>query len=419
MVAQASIPLVGIVDTAVIGRTGQATALAAVALGSTIVNFLFWAFGFLRMGMTGLTAQAVGANDGAEIAALLRRGLMLGGLLGAMLLILQSLLVPAALALMAGGGALDVATRTYVEARLLGAPAALAFYAANGWLLGVGRTRAALLVQLILNAANIALTMLFVWQLDMGVRGVGLGTACADWIAVAAALWVTRAGWRGTAAALFDREALARLFAVNRDLMIRTVALLTLFGWFTNAGARLGAETLAAQQVLMQFVAVSAFILDGFCFTAEARVGAAIGARDRAAMLRATRLVGEFCLGTAILFAVLIAAGGEGFVALLTTSAEVRAIAGDLLPLVALVPLIGTPAWLLDGVFIGATERQALRDAALGSTAAYMLTDLALRPWGEAGVWIALLAGYGWRAIALGLFWPRLMRRLAPARAAP
>ncbi|WP_315760878.1 MATE family efflux transporter [Sphingomonas sp. Y38-1Y] len=414
MVGQATIPLVGIVDTAVIGRTGDATALAAVALGTTIVNFLFWAFGFLRMGMTGLTAQASGAGDEAEVAALLRRGLLLGGALGALLFALQIVIVPAALSLMAGGDALDAATRAYVTARLFGAPAALAFYAANGWLLGLGRTRAALGVQLVLNLANIALTTLFVWELGWGVRGVGLATACADWIAVAAAIVATRSGWRGGAARLFDRAALARLFAVNRDLMIRTLALLALFAWFTNAGARLGAETLAAQQVLMQFVAVSAFVLDGFCFTAEARVGSAIGKRDRPAILRAVRLVGEFCLATAVAFALAIAFGGEAFVALLTTSAEVRAIAAGLLPIVAIIPLAGTPAWLLDGVFIGATQGRALRDAALLSTAAYVATDLALRPLGAAGIWLALLTGYGWRALALGLYWPGLLRRLAP-----
>lgn len=414
MLGQATMPLVGIVDTAVIGRTGDATALAAVALGTTIVNFLFWAFGFLRMGMTGLTAQANGAGEGAEVAALLRRGLVLGGTLGTALFALQIVIVPAVLSLMAGGGALDGATRAYVTARLFGAPAALAFYAANGWLLGLGRTRAALGIQLVLNLANIALTTLFVWQLDWGVRGVGLATATADWIAVVAALVVTRRGWHGAAARLFDRAALTRLFAVNRDLMLRTLALLALFAWFTNAGARLGTETLAAQQVLMQFVAVSAFVLDGFCFTAEARVGTAIGARDRAGMLRAVRLVGEFCLVTAIAFVLAIALGGNALVALLTTSPGVRTLASGLLPLVAIVPLIGTPAWLLDGVFIGATAGRALRNAALLSTAAYILTDLALRPLGATGVWIALLLGYAWRALALGLYWPGLLRRLAP-----
>jgi multidrug resistance protein, MATE family len=302
---------------------------------------------------------------------------------------------------------------------MFGAPAALAFYAANGWLLGLGRTRTALGVQLVLNLANIALTTWFVWHLGWGVRGVGLATACADWIAALTALAITRSVWRDRSARLFDRAALARLFAVNRDLMIRTVALLFLFAWFTNAGARLGAETLAAQQVLMQFVAVSAFVLDGFCFTAEARVGSAIGAGDRPAMLRATRLVGEFCGVTAILFAAVIALAGTSLVALLTTSQAVRDVAAGLLPLVALVPLIGTPAWLLDGVFIGATEGRALRNAALMSTAAYLVTDLLLRPFGATGVWLALLAGYVWRAAALGLFWPRLMRRLAPLPPTP
>ncbi|MES2336745.1 MAG: MATE family efflux transporter [Pseudomonadota bacterium] len=418
MLGQATVPLVGIVDTAVIGRTGDAAALAGVALGGTIISFLFWSFGFLRMGMTGMTAQAHGGGDAGEVGALLARGLAIGLGLGVVLAALQRLLIPAAFAVLAGGADIDAAARAYVSARFLGAPAALAVFAINGWLLGLGRTRAALALSVLMNLVNIAACALFVWHWDMGARGVGLGTACAEWIALAAGVALVAPHLRTVAdpARLFDRVALRRLFAVNADIMVRTIALLTLFAWFTNAGARLGAETLAANQVLMQGVALVAFVLDGFAFTAEARVGHAIGAGSRRDMLRAIRLTGEFSLVTAIAFAILLALAGGIAIPVLTTNAGVRAQAMAMLPFVVALPVIGMPAWLLDGVFIGATEGRSLRNAAILATGLYVATDLALRPLGDAGVWLALLASYIFRAAALGVYLPRLFRRVTSVR---
>lgn len=416
MLGQTTVPLVGIVDTAVIGRTGDAAALAGVALGTTVINFLFWSFGFLRMGMTGMTAQAKGADDTAEVDALLARGIVAGIGIGAVLMALQLLLIPAAFAILAGGGDLDVAARQFTAMRFFGAPAGLAVFAVNGWLLGMGRTRAALALQVVMNLANIALDLLFVWHFGMGARGVGLGTSCAEWIALAtgaALVWPHL--WRTGRARLFDRAALRRLFAVNADIMVRTVALLLLFGWFANAGARLGVTALAANQVLMQAVALVAFVLDGFAFTAESRVGQAIGGASRRDLTRAIRLTGEFSLGVAIAAGVLIALFGAVGVRALTTDPAVRDGAIALLPIVAILPLIGMPAWLLDGVFIGATRGRALRNAAILSTTAYILTDLALRPFGVWGMWWALLASYVYRAVALGRHLPALIDSVAPS----
>jgi MATE family multidrug resistance protein len=248
------------------------------------------------------------------------------------------------------------------------------------------------------------------------VRGVGLATATADWLSLILALAIAAPalrGWRDPH--LLDRAALKRLFAVNGDIMIRTIALLVMLTWFANAGARLGAERLAAQQVLMQFVATAAFVLDGFCFTAESRVGQAIGAGSRAAVDRAIRLTGEFALATGAGFALLILlAGGQG-IALLTTNPAVRALARDGLAYVALIPLIGVPAWMLDGIFIGATAGRALRDAAILATGLYIATDLALRPLGSDGVWLAFIAAYVWRALALGWRLPGLLAKVGPA----
>ncbi|WP_294015175.1 MATE family efflux transporter [Sphingomonas sp.] len=418
MLGQTTVPLVGLVDTAVIGWTGDAAALAGVALGTAIISFIFWAFGFLRMGMTGLTAQAHGRGERSEVDGLLLRGVVAGVGIGAVLVALQIILVPLAFALLAGGGALDAAAREFVTARFLGAPAALGFYAINGWLFGLGRTRETLALQIIVNLVNAGLDMLFVWQFGMGARGIGLGTAIAEWVGLVAGLVlvVRIAGPRallGQRAGFFERTAWRRLFAVNADIMVRTIALLALFLWLANAGARLGTVQLAANHVLMQLVSIFAFVLDGFAFTAESRVGQAVGRGSRSDLKRAIRLTGEFSIGFGLLATLAALVLGGALIDLLTTNAAVREAARAVLPLAALAAIVGVPAWLLDGVFIGATQGRALRNAAILATALYIATDLLLRPLGATGLWLALLASYGFRAGLLAIHLPRLFAGVA------
>jgi MATE family multidrug resistance protein len=424
MVGQASVPLVGLVDTLVIGRSGSAAALAGVALGAAVIDMVFWSFGFLRMGLSGLVAQASGAGDRDEADALLLRGLVLGLAIGALLWLLSGPIMAAGFLALPPGGAVAAPARAFVAARFYGAPASLAGFAVNGWLIGQRRTRLALVLQLALNGVNVALDVLLVWHFGLGARGVGLGTAVAEWVALAVGVvlaigpggarpmdLIRRHGWR----VLIARDKLARLFAVNRDVMIRTVALLIVFTWFARAGARLGAVTLAANYVLMQFIAVGAFVLDAFALTAEERVGHALGAGSRDAFDRALRLTGEFALGGGALLAQLFLIAGPWGVAAITTDARVRATALVFLPYAALAPLVGAPAWLFDGVFIGATQGRALRNAALISTLGYLACDYALRPLGDTGVWLALLISYGFRAGTLGMQLPALRGRLASA----
>jgi MATE family multidrug resistance protein len=424
IVGQALVPLVGIVDAAIIGRTGDTFALAGVALGSTIINLVFWTFGFLRMGVTGFTAQAQGAGDEAEVTATLVRALLLGMAIGLVLLLLAPLIVTAALSLMAAPATVLKPATSFVTARLFGAPGALGFYAINGWLIGLGRTRLALWVQVAMNGVNIALDLLFVVGFGLGTMGVGMGTAMAEWSALGCGLIACRLvlgpHWRERIMAigretLFALAPLRRLIAVNIDIMIRTMALLVLFTWFARAGTRLGAAPLAANHVLMQFVAISAFVLDGFAFTAEARVGVAVGAGSRPDFLRAVRLTGEFAMAGGLIFSLLIWLTGGLYVDLVTRDPATRAVAVAMLPLCALVPVLGAPSWLLDGIFVGATRGRVLRNAAVIVTLAYLVTDHALRPWGDTGVWFALLASYVYRALSLGIRLPALIRQVGPA----
>ncbi|NKJ43087.1 MATE family efflux transporter [Novosphingobium sp. SG720] len=424
IVGQALVPLVGIVDVAVIGRLSDARNLGGVALGATILNLVFWTFGFLRMGVTGITAQAHGARDETEILATILRGLGLGLALGTAVLALSPVIVPMSLSIMAPPGGVGAAARAFLTMRLFGAPAALGFYAINGWLLGLGRTRLALGVQAVMNGVNIGLDLLFVGGLGLGARGVGLGTTLAEWSALGGGIVAIRLvlgpAWRGQMGAigqarLLEAAAIRRLVVVNADIMVRTLAMLGIFTWFTRSAAMLGPVPLAANHVLMQFVSISAFVLDGFAFTAEARVGAAIGAGSRPALLRAIRLTGEFSLAGGVLFSVLILIFGNDAIAFLTPDAAIRASAEAMLPLCAAIPTVGVASWLLDGIFIGAVAGSILRNAALVALVLYLLTDFALKPLGDMGIWLALLASYAYRAIALGLAMPALLKRVARA----
>jgi MATE family multidrug resistance protein len=250
---------------------------------------------------------------------------------------------------------------------------------------------------------------------------VGHAAAGAQWTALAAGLViVTRIAGatplalarRSGAAALFERSALARLFSVNRDLMIRTIALLLLLTWFANAGARLGTMMLAANQVLMQFVNIAAFVLDAFAFTAESRVGNAIGTKSKAQFLRAVRLTGEFSLVCAVLMALGFWLAGDAIIGAITSDPELRQRAARYLAFAALVPLAGMPSWLLDGIFVGATRGHAMRNAAVLATALYVALDLALRPWGATGLWTAFVVSYLLRAVTLSAGLPGLLKTL-------
>lgn len=407
VLSQATSALPGLVDTAAIGRTGGAVELAAVALAAMVFTFTYWGFGFLRMATTAQTAQACGAGDPAESHAVLARALLVGGALGLGLVALLPFLGGPALHLFGADAAVEAEARRYLDLRLIGAPAALAGYAVNGWLLGTGRTRGLLAYQLVLNGGNAALDALFVGWLGAGAAGIGLGTALAEWGALGVGLWLVRDGLRDRAP-LWQPERLTAMFRANRDIMIRTLALLTAFAWFLHAGARTGPVALAANQVLMQLVAVSAFLLDAFAFVAEKEVGEAIGARDAGRLRRAIRRTSELALLGGLAFTLLWATTGVQVIDALVVDPAVRTAARGVLPWTALVPLLGVPAFQLDGIFLGATRGRALRTAAVAATAAYVLTDLALRPWGHEGLWTAFLAMYVYRALALALGLPGL-----------
>lgn len=413
--AQAATATTGIVDTAVMGRFGDKADLAAVAIAAVAYSFIYWGFGFLRMSTTGLSAQAAGRNDEAEKRAVLLRALSLGGAIGLTLLILSPILKPLAFAAFASTDHVETLAGAYFDARIWGAPAYLMGLAVTGWMLGTGRTGQMLAFQIVMNAVNAGLDTWFVARLGLGPAGIGAGTAIAEWTALLFGLALVFPAFRG-AAPLFDRARLAALFGANRDIMIRTLALVLCFGWFVRSGTMISTAVTAGNEVLLQFITVAAFVLDGFAFVAEKEAGEAYGANSAPRLARAMRLTSEFALIAGLGFALLYFLGGGWVITTFVRDVEARDAALAYLPYCALVPLIGIAPWQLDGLFLGTTQGRALRNAGIAVAVLYISTDMILRPlYGNTGVWIAFLLMYLYRAAALGIYVPGLFRRLQTA----
>lgn len=408
-------PLLGLVDATVIGRLGEAHLLGAVALGAVIFDFLFWSFGALRMGTAGLTAQAVGAGDRAEIDRALARALAVGLAAGAVLVLLQGPIGMAAFAMAGASEAVQGALATYFGIRIWAAPITLANYAVFGSIVGRGRTDLGFLVQVGINLANIALTILFVVGLEMGVAGAALGTVLAEAAGLGFGLAVLRRlgsrPWRVPRGEVLGREAMTRTLAVNRDIMIRTMALMAAFAIFTSAGARAGDVTLAANAVLYNMFLVGGYFLDGFATAAETLGGQAIGARHAGAFRRAVRLSLAWSLGFGAALSALFLAAGGPFIDFVSTNPEVRALARDFLPLAALTPFVGAAAFAYDGIYIGATWTRAMRDLMLAAFAVFAAVVWAGGAWGNAALWTAFLVFLGVRGLGQAALYPRLARR--------
>ncbi len=423
MLSNLSTPLLGAVDTAVVGRLPDAAYIGGVAVGAIVFNFLYWGFGFLRMGTTGFTAQAFGAGDTDELRATLARPLILATGLGLMLIVLQAPIGWLAFSLMDASAEVEGFARAYFDIRIWSAPAALTNYALLGWLLGTQRTRAMLLLQVTLNGINIVLDIVFVVGLGWGIEGVALASVIAEFIAVALGLAIVaralrQAGGGWDRARLIRRDRLVALFRVNVDIFLRTLALIFAFAYFTAKGAVLGDVTLAANAILMHLQVFMAYGLDGFAHAAEILTGGAVGARSRAAFPQAVWVSTVWALGLAVVMAAVYGLAGPAIIRLFTVLPEVRAVAVDFLPWVVVSPLVSVWSFLLDGIFIGATRTGAMRNAMALSVLAYLAACALLIPaLGNDGLWLAFLIFMAARAVSLAAAYPRLERAVtAPAR---
>jgi len=377
------------------------------------LSALYWLFGFLRMGTSGLVAQARGAGKPGEVSALLMRGLMIGGIAGLGVLALQIPLFWAGFWMSPASAEVEGLAQTYMEIRVWGAPAAISIYALAGWLIGMEKTRAVFMLQIWMNGVNIALDLWFVLGLGYGVEGVAVATLIAEWSGVALGVFLCRAAFRGDKwrqwARIFDGAKLRRMAVVNSDIMIRSVLLMGSFMTFLFLGAGLGDITLAANQIMLQFVEITAYALDGFAIAAEALVGGALGARNRPALRRAVLLTTYWALVGAALLTLLFALLGPWLITVMTTAEPVRVESLRYLWWMVAFPLLGLPSWMFDGIFIGATRTREMRLAMLQSTIAYAVFLVVLLPlWGNHGLWLALMLFDVVRALTLWRYYPAL-----------
>ena len=420
ILANASVPLLGLVDTAVIGNVGSIVDLGAIAFGALIFSFVYWSFGFLRMGTTGFAAQASGAGDEQEVRAVLGRALLIALCLGVVLILIQWPIGLAAFSLLDGSAPVEAVAQEYFDIRIWGAPATLSTFALMGLLIGLGKSRTLLIVQLFLNGLNILLDVWFAGILGWGASGIALGTVIAEWTTVLLAVWLvyrtlnerkllTEVFW--PKAKIMDLSALLKTVSANLDIMLRTLILVFSFAFFINQSAKFGDTILASNHILLQLIAFSAFFLDGYAFVVEALVGGAIGAKRRDVFDLAVRRSTVLALITAILLALAIVMAGDIAVMLMTDISSVRLAANQLLPFAALYVLFSFAAFQLDGIFIGASFTRQMRDAAALSIVVYLVAWWALSdPFGLQGLWGAMIIYVVARAVALLLFYPPLRR---------
>ena len=413
VLSNATVPILGAVDTGVVGQMGEAAPIGAVGIGAVILATIYWIFGFLRMGTTGLAAQARGAGDWGETGALLMRGILLAFAAGGVFIIAQAAVFWGAFALAPASAEVEGLARSYLEIRIWGAPATIALYAVTGWLIAVERTRAVFLLQVWMNGLNIVLDLWFVLGLGWGVEGVAIATLMAEWSGLALGLWFCCDAFAGDQwrdwGRVFDAARLKRMMQVNGDIMVRSVLLTGSFTTFLFIGADLGDVTLAANQVLLQFVEITAFAMDGFAFTAEAMVGSAVGARSRSHMRQAAILTSQWGVATAVLLGLVFWIGGGWLIDLMSTSPEVRAAGRDYLLWAAALPLLSVASYMFDGIFIGATWTRDMRIAMIQSVALYVGALVILVPlMGNHGLWAALVVLNLARGATLGLRYPRL-----------
>ncbi|MGK3123247.1 MATE family efflux transporter DinF [Candidatus Pantoea formicae] len=411
-----TVPLLGVVDTAVIGHLDSPIYLGGVAVGTTATSFIFMLLLFLRMSTTGLTAQAFGANDKTALARALTQPLLIALVAGVLFVLLRTPASSLAATLMGGSPEVQQQAHIFIEIRWLSAPATLANLVILGWLLGVQYARAPMVLLIVGNLVNILLDLLFVLKLHWGVAGAAGATALAEYVTLGVGLWMVarvlkmrgvhfallKKSWRGDA---------ARLFRLNRDIMLRSLMVQICFASLTMLGARIGPDVVAVNAVLLMFLTFTAYALDGFAYAVEACSGEAVGAKDRSRLLLIWHAACRQAGIVALMFAVIYAFTGPYIVALLTSIEPLREMADRYLIWQVIMPLVGVWCYLLDGMFIGATRGREMRNSMVMAAVGYGLALLTL-PWlGNHGLWLAVTVFLTLRGLTLWWVWRRHWQR--------
>lgn len=421
ILANSSAPLVGLVDTWAIGHLADPAYLAAIGLGSVIFNFIFWAFGFLRMGTTGIIAQANGRNDTGMLIAGIWRSLTLALGLGIVLLLLQDLILFLSIKALAPPETVTQLTEEYFHIRIWAAPASLLVYAVSGVLFGLARTGLVLVQQLILNITNAVLNVIFVVLLGMGVAGVAWGTLIAQWLAalVGVLLLIQIIGWHDLWAGLKDTRTwlisgFKKLIAINGYIFIRTILLMIALSVVMRIAGAMGEVEMAASHVVMQYMLLMSLGLDGFAHATEALAGAAWGEGKARVFHRWVKLTGIWALAASVAYALGFWLAGNQLTALLTDLSTVRVAVSTLMPIVIALPVVAVACYQFDGVYIAATAGAAMM---VTMAIAFTIYVLVLNPmsvrWGLEGLWAAVLIFMAARGIAQAIWYPRLKAKLS------
>lgn len=418
ILANISVPLLGAVDTAVVGHLPEPYYIGAVGIGAMLFNFIYHLFNCLRMGTTGPTAQARGAGDHVEVRAMIARALLLAGAIGAVLVALQWPTIAIALWVIEASAEVERYARDYFLIRVWALPAVLGTYAVIGWFYGLRDVRLPLAMQILTNALNIGLDFLFVFGFGWGVAGVAAASVIAEYAGLLFGLVCMRRTLRclpgaGGRARVLDRARLLRMVSINSDIVLRTLFIVSVLAFFMAKSAELGDVTLAANQVLQNFLVFTSYGLDAFAHAAEAILGEAVGRGDRAAFRRDMRVVFLWSGIVGALNVAVYGLAGHGIIDLLTGIPEVRAAAAAYLYWPVLMPLISVWAFTYDGVYLAATSTRAMRNTVMLSFAVFLVALYALMPLlGNHGLWIAVAAFLGCRGLLLHLVFPHVLRAI-------
>ncbi len=419
IISNLSVPLLGVVDTALVGHLGQVYYLGALAVGGMIFNFLFWGFGFLRMGTTGLTAQEYGARNRGGMMMILARVQLIAWSMGLILILIQTPVAMLSLWLIDSSAEVAAYTKVYFDIRIYSAPAVLALYGLNGWFLGMQNAKYPMIVTIVHNLLNIVLNIFFIQVLDMHVDGVAYGTLISTYMALALAVYLYMRRYQRylthfIRTELFNPEELKRYFSVNRDIFIRTLCLIFTFSFFTTMSARQGDSVLAANTILLQLWMVASYGIDGFAYAAESLVGKYKGRGDREGLKKAIFLNLGWGLGLGVIGSAAYGIFGNSILRIFTNNMEVIELAKVVLFWTVMAPTVSSFCYILDGVFIGATETGPMRNTMLAATFLFFLPAyyVGTALFAIHGIWLAMVLFMIVRGVALAIYLPgRVLNR--------
>lgn len=413
IVSNITVPLLGLIDVAIVGHLGSASYIGAIAVGGMLFNIIYWLFGFLRMGTSGMTSQAFGKRDLKEVTRVLLRAVGVGLFIALCLLLLQYPIRKVAFLLIDATAEVRELATVYFSICVWGAPAVLGLYGFAGWFIGMQNSRFPMFIAITQNIVNIVASLAFVYLLDMKIEGVALGTLIAQYagLFMALLLWLRYYGrlkipfrWRE----ILGWTAMHRFFQVNSDIFFRTLCLVAVTTFFTSTGARQGDVVLAVNTLLMQLFTLFSYIMDGFAYAGEAMTGRYVGAQNRNGLQRMIRLLFRWGWGLSLSFTILYMVGGQGFLGLLTNDTTVIEAAGTYYYWVLAIPLAGFAAFLWDGILIGATAtRLMLYSMLVASGTFFVVYYLFYGIMGNHALWMAFLIYLSLRGIMQWILWHR------------